>query len=465
MVFETVQELANAVRSRRVSAVELAKSALEAAEALQPSLHAFLTLTGEIALAQARQADEELASGKDRGLLHGIPVAHKDLFCTRGVRTTSGSLVHASFVPDYDAAVVERLRDAGMVLIGKTNLHECAYGITSQNPHFGGVRNPWDTARIPGGSSGGSGAAVAAGIVPVATGSDTGGSIRIPASFCGHVGLKPTFGRVSKYGAFDLAYTLDHMGPMTRTVRDAAAVFSAMAGYDARDPYCANKPVDNYVPQGDASLRRVRIGVPERYFFDRIDPESGAAVRRMLAAAEIAGAQVEPVGLPDMAELTATTLAIQLAEAAAVHEPHRGRPDLYGPDVWALLERGRAVMASDHVRAQFALRRLRRDYFAAVAEFDALVVPTTPTPAPLIGQTTLDIGGETVDTRLATTSLVRGFNALGVPVLALPTGVSSTGLPLSCQIVGHPWEEATILRIGDALEKERGDLPKAPVRA
>ncbi|MCC7152924.1 MAG: Asp-tRNA(Asn)/Glu-tRNA(Gln) amidotransferase GatCAB subunit A [Bryobacterales bacterium] len=464
MAFESIRELASALRARKISAVELAERALAAAERLQPALNAFVTLTPEIALAQARRADQELRAGRDRGPLHGIPVGHKDLFCTKGVRTTCGSKIWREFVPDYNATVVQRLEDAGMVLIGKTGLHECAYGITSTNPHFGAVRNPWDTERIPGGSSGGSGAAVAAGILPMATGTDTGGSIRIPASFCGIVGLKPTFGRVSKYGVIDLAYTLDHIGPMTRNVRDAALCLDVMAGHDPLDPYSSTRPVEPFLPPGSLDLKSVRLGVPDAYFFERLDPEVEAAVRRVCSLAERLGAAVEELTLPDMAAVTATALTIQLPEAAAVHEPHKERAADYGADVWANLERGRAISTGEYVNAQHAMRRYRREFCAAFADYDALIVPATPTPAPKIGQTTLDISGETVNTRMATTSLVRAINALGLPALALPCGLSASGLPLSCQIVGHAWEGAMVLRIAAALEDARGALPVPPVR-
>ncbi len=276
----TLLEAAAALRARRVSAVELATESLARIESLEPRLNSFITVTGDRALARARQADRELAAaGVPLGPLHGIPVALKDLFATRGVRTTCGSKVYADFVPDYDAAVVERLEAAGAVVMGKLNMHELAYGVTSANPHFGPVRNPWDVERSPGGSSGGAGAAVAAETVFAAMGSDTGGSIRIPASFCGTVGLKPTYGRVSRYGALPLAYSLDHMGPLARTVRDAAVVLEAIAGHDRRDDTSSRRPIESYVPAEGCPIRGLAIGVPENYFFERLDPEVEAAVQ------------------------------------------------------------------------------------------------------------------------------------------------------------------------------------------
>jgi aspartyl-tRNA(Asn)/glutamyl-tRNA(Gln) amidotransferase subunit A len=239
----TIIEAAEALRARQVSSVELTRAALEALERLNPKLNAYLTVTADTALDRARRADEELAGGLDLGPLHGMPISLKDLFYTRGVRTTNGSRLFENFVPDYDGTVVERLAAAGAVFLGKTGMHELAYGVTSNNPHFGPVRNPHNTDRIPGGSSGGSGAAVAAGISFMAMGSDTGGSIRVPASFCGTVGLKPTFGRVSRHGAFPLGFTLDHMGPLTRSVRDAAVTLNAIAGFDPKDDSSSRRPL------------------------------------------------------------------------------------------------------------------------------------------------------------------------------------------------------------------------------
>jgi len=267
----TIREAAESLRARRFSAVELAAAAIARIDRLNPTLQAFITITADRALHAARQADAELAAGRDRGPLHGIPVAVKDLFLTRGVRTTCGSKVYENFVPHIDAAVVERLAAAGAVLLGKLNMHELAYGVTSANPHFGPVRNPWNTEHSPGGSSGGSGAAVAARIAYAAMGSDTGGSIRIPAAFCGTVGLKPTYGRVSRHGALPLAWSLDHMGPLTRSVRDAAIVLNAIAGHDRRDQTSSRHPVVDYLPEEGCSIRGLRVGFPENFYFERLD--------------------------------------------------------------------------------------------------------------------------------------------------------------------------------------------------
>ncbi len=460
----TLLEAAAALRSRRVSAEELATESLSRIRQLEPRLTAFITITAEAALARARQADRELAAGAP-GLLRGIPIALKDLFATRGVRTTCGSLVYRDFIPDYDAAVVERLEAAGAVVMGKLNMHEMAYGITSANPHFGAVRNPWDTARSPGGSSGGSGAAVAAETVFAAMGSDTGGSIRIPASFCGVVGLKPTYGRVSRYGALPLAYSLDHMGPLARTVRDAAVVLEAIAGHDRRDDTSSRRPPGECVPAEGCSLRGLSIGIPENHFFDRLDPDVETAVRGAIQLAGRLGAVLKPVRLPDAAALAAVARVILAAEASAMAEPHLSKRADFGADVLALFDQGRLLAATDYVNAQRLRRRLRGEFDRVWRTVDCLLTPTTPNLAPRIGETTVTLGGAEEDVRLASTRLVRAFNALGYPALSLPCGIGRAGLPVGLQLIGPPFQEAVILRAGAALEDAGLRIPRCPLAA
>jgi aspartyl-tRNA(Asn)/glutamyl-tRNA(Gln) amidotransferase subunit A len=448
----TIREAADALRARRVSAVELAAAANARIARLNSKLNAFITVTAEQALEEARQADAELAAGHDRGPLHGIPVAVKDLFLTRGVRTTCGSKVYEDFVPAIDAAVVERLRAAGAVMLGKLNMHEMAYGITSANPHFGPVRNPWNLEHSPGGSSGGSGAAVAAQLVYAAMGSDTGGSIRIPAAFCGVVGLKPTYGRVSRYGALPLAYSLDHMGPLARSVRDAAMVLNAIAGYDRRDPTSSRHPGVDFIPDDGCSIRRLRIGLPENFYFDHLDAGVESSVRGVFARAQSLGALVAPVRVPDIAALNTVGRVIQLAEAAAVAEPHLEHREKFGPDVLALFDQGRLLPATDYIHAQRLRRKLSREFNQLWSEVDCLIAPTTPNTAPRVGDATVRLGGRDEDVRLTTTRLVRGINVLGLPALSIPCGLGASGLPIGIQIIGPAWEEALILRVGAALE-------------
>jgi aspartyl-tRNA(Asn)/glutamyl-tRNA(Gln) amidotransferase subunit A len=458
----TIVKAAADLRSGAVSSVELTTSALERIQRLDHRLNSFLSVTDGPALDQARQADQELATGRDRGPLHGIPIALKDLFLTRGVRTTGGSKIYEHFVPDLDAAVVEKLTAAGAVMMGKLNMHELAYGITSSNPHFGPVRNPWNTDHIPGGSSGGSGAAVAAGFVFAAMGSDTGGSIRIPASFCGTVGIKPTYGRVSRYGTFPLGYSLDHMGPLTRSVRDAAIVLNAIAGYDGRDPASLRVAPPDFVPEAGCSIRGMRIGVPQDFYFDRIDPEVEAAVRAAVRQAESLGAEVKTVSVPDIAGLNTVSRVILLAEASAVLEPHLSKREQFGTDVRALFDQGRLIPATDYIHAQRLRRKMRRQFAALWKHVDCLIMPATPAPAARIGEITVNVGGQEEDVRLAATRLVRGINALGIPALSLPCGLTSSGLPIGLQIVGPSLQEKTVLVVGAALEDAGVGLPACP---
>ena len=471
----TIAAAAEALRAGRVgsrvtsrfTSVELTTAALSQIDRYQ-HLGAFITVTAGQAMEQARTADRELATGIDRGPLHGIPIALKDLFSTKGVRTTAGSKVYEDFIPQIDATVVARLHAAGAVMLGKLNMHELAYGITSANPHFGPVRNPWNVEHSPGGSSGGSGAAVAAGIVYMAMGSDTGGSIRIPAAFCGTVGLKPTYGRVSRYGVLPLGFSLDHVGPLTRCVRDAALVLNAIAGRDRRDPTSSRRPMVDYVPGEGCSIRGLRIGVPENFFFERLDPDVESSVRGAIALAESLGAHIKQVRLPDVAALNAVARMILLAEASAVMEPFLAEPfpagrTLFGPDVLALLDQGRLVPATDYINAQRLRRKMRREFDQLWTQVDCLAAPTTPNTAPRIGATTVRLGEVDEDVRLATTRLVRGINALGYPALSLPCGLSGAGLPVGLQLIGAPFAEGLLLRAGAALEDAGVGIPPCPL--
>lgn len=375
--------------------------------------------------------------------------------CTNGVRTTSGSKIFSSYIPNFDAAVVERWREAGAVMLGKTGLHEHAYGITSTNPHFGAIRNPWDPECIPGGSSGGSAVAVVTGMALLATGSDTGGSIRVPASYCGVAGVKPTFGRVSKYGVLPLGFSLDHIGPLGRTVRDVAVALQAMAGYDKRDSTSVNRPVPHYLPpEGEISLQGVKIGMPVNFFYEKLDPQVDNAVHFMAYTAQDLGAALVEVRVPDGRQLNTVAQVTLLAEAAAVHEPYiRKQRSAYGDDVRTLIDMGRVLPATDYLQAQRLRKRMLGVYQNILRKVDCLLVPSTAIFAPKIGQTEVEINGAMEDTRLASTKLVRGFNALGLPVVSLPAGFSNAGLPVGCQLVGRAWDEQKLLRIAAALEE------------
>jgi aspartyl-tRNA(Asn)/glutamyl-tRNA(Gln) amidotransferase subunit A len=459
----TIREAARALREKRVSPVELTAKALARIDRLNSSLAAFITITADYATMRARQAETELGAGRDRGPLHGIPIAVKDLFAMRGVRTTGGSKIFENLVHDFDSAVVERLEAAGAVILGKLNMHELAYGISSANPHFGAVRNPWDLDRSPGGSSGGSGAAVAAQIVYGAMGSDTGGSIRIPAAFCGTVGLKPTYGRVSRYGTLPLGYSLDHMGPLTRSVRDAAIFLNAIAGRDPRDETSSRRPVIDFIPEDGCSLRGMRIGFPENFYFERIDADVESSVRGAIARAASMGAELKPILVPDIAALNAVGQVTLLAEASAIMEPHLENRSRFGADVLSRLDQGRLIPATDYINAQRVRRRLRTEFAKLWKEVDCFLTPTTPDTAPRVGENTVRLGGRDEDTRIAVTRLVRGINVVGLPALSIPCGLSGKGLPVGLQIVGAPFEEATILRVGAALEDGGVGIPPCPM--
>lgn len=450
-----IQEAAAALRAGKTSSAALTAAAFDRIREENPRLNAIQTTMEDSARARAQQADEELKRGQDLGPLHGIPIAVKDLFATKGVRTTGGSKLFADWVPDYDDAVVEKLRSAGAVIVGKCGMHELAYGITSNNPHFGAVRNSCDPDCIPGGSSGGSAAAVASGMAFMAMGSDTGGSIRIPASYCGVVGLKPTFGRVSKYGVMPLGYTLDHMGPLARTVRDCAITLQALAGHDTRDPSCARQPVPQFVPEPECSIRGVRIGMPENFYLEKLDGDVEASVRAAFYRAESLGATIVPVRVPDIVALNTIGRVILLAEASAVLERYAQtrRADI-GTDVLALLDQGRLVPATDYIQAQRLRTGIQRDFRKIWKQVDCLFTPTTPITAPKIGAVTVDLQGDTEDVRLATTRFMRGINVLGLPALSIPCGVDKRKMPIGLQIIGKAFDEAMVLRVGAAMEDD-----------
>lgn len=451
---DDLQGLAAALRARKVSSRELVTQSLREIERLDPKLNAFITVTGEAALAEAAARDEELARGIDRGPLHGIPIAHKDLMRTQGVRTTAGSKIFADYVPRRDAAIVIKLREAGAVSLGKTGLHELAYGITSNNPHFGAIHNPWDLARIPGGSSGGSAAAVAAGILSFATGTDTGGSIRVPASFCGVVGLKPTFGRVSVRGVLPLGFSQDHVGPLTRTVRDAAIAFQAMV----------DDPTD-YVPPADSDMTGVRIGLPENFFMERVDPEVEASVRAAFETAARIGGRVVKVTVPDMEALRSAAGTCLLVEAASALRPFLDRRADFSADVLPKLDQGKAIPAIDYIEAQRVRRRIGRQFARLFDKVDCIFTPATPMTAPKIGQTTLEIRGVAEEVRNAATRFTRGMNALGLPAISIPCGFDRSGLPIGLQIIAAARQEDRLLHAAAAMEDALGLIGRAPFGA
>jgi aspartyl-tRNA(Asn)/glutamyl-tRNA(Gln) amidotransferase subunit A len=449
----SIAQAAAGVRARDFSPLELTEAYLRRIERLNPAINAYITVTADRALEDARRATDEIAAGAYRGPLHGIPIALKDLYETAGIRTTAGAKIHAEHVPARDSTVARRLREAGTVLLGKLNTHEYAYGVTTDNPHFGPTRNPWNLDRIPGGSSGGSGAAIAAGLATATLGTDTGGSIRIPASLCGAAGLKPTYGRVSKAGVVPLSWMFDHPGTITRTVEDAAIVLQAIAGYDPDDFSTVPVPVADYTARLPDGVAGLRIGVPRAYFYDRLDDEVRAAVEAALDVLRSLGAQVREVKLPSIEAIVPPLFGLVLAEAQQIHaESLASRPNDFGPDVAAIL--AQAAPTSHQLMAALRVVAVTTEAMRrSLEEVDLLVTPTTPVPATRIGQQMVAYDGAEEPVLFAMLRCTAPFNGTYLPALSLPCGFTADGLPIGLQIAGRPFDEATVLRAGHAYEQ------------
>ena len=443
----TIEDAVSAIAARQLSPVELTDHLLARIERLDPALGCFITVTAEQARAAAQEAEQQAMAGAPLGPLHGVPLALKDLFDTAGVRTTAGSKLLAERVPARDATVVRRLRDAGALSLGKLNMHEFAFGVTTDNPHYGACRNPWDVTRIPGGSSGGAGAAVAAGLVPGALGSDTGGSIRIPASLCGVVGLKPTYGRVSRAGVLPLAWSLDHAGPLTRSVRDASLLLGVLAGPDPADPSAARLPVPDYLAGIEEGVRGLRIGLPARGFFAGIAPDVAAAIETAIAVLRGEGADIRPIDIDLIDQMRPTWAAIIQSEALAYHARTLAeRPDDYGADVRQRLELGAFYSVAHYINAQRLRGAIVDAFRSALIEVDLLLAPTLPvTAAP--------IAGFTAEAAAGYSRTCSPANLIGFPALSVPCGFDGSGLPIGLQLIGRPFDEATVLRAGRAYER------------
>jgi aspartyl-tRNA(Asn)/glutamyl-tRNA(Gln) amidotransferase subunit A len=456
---ETIASLAPRIRKREVSPVELTDAMLERIASLDGRIKAFVTVTADEARNAAKAAEHAIMAGNYLGPLHGIPVGIKDIYYTRGVRTTAGSKLLADFVPDYDATTVDRLKRAGAVIVGKLNTHEFAMSVLTPP-----TRNPWDLERIPGGSSGGSGAALAASLCFGATGTDTGGSIRIPAALCGVVGLKPTYGRVSKHGIVPLSWTLDHPGPMTKSVEDAAIMLTAMAGYDSLDPSTAAVPVPDYARALTGDVKGLRIGLPRQYFFEAIDAEVREAVKRAIGVLERQGASVEEIALPHIDSIAIVHACIILTEAATYHERSlRTRAAEYQPDVRFFLEWGKLFMGMDYVQCQRVRELIRQDFAEALDRVDVIAAPTVPVAAPRIGEDPVKIGDGSEGVVAAMIRLTRPSNHTGLPAISVPCGLTSNGLPIGFQLMGRAFDEATVLRAAHAFEVNTAHRRTAPI--
>ena len=457
-----VAEAARRIREGDVSPVALTAACLERIAAVDADVNAFITVMADEAVYDARRVELELERGEDPGPLAGVPIALKDLFDTAGIRTTAGSKFFADRVPDRDAFVVERLRHAGAVILGKLNMHEWALGVTNDNPHYGACHNPAALDRITGGSSGGSAAALAAGMCCGSLGSDTGGSIRIPASLCGIVGLKPTYGRVSTRGVVPLSWSLDHIGPMGTTVLDVARLLQVIAGRDSTDPASANVATDDYVTGIDDGVSGWRIGVIDNEWLGELEPDVASATGAAIDVLASAGAWIEELDAPDLPDTVRLNGMMTTADAAAFHrERVEQSPNDFGTDVLARLRRGAAFGATDYAdarRRQTVLRRTFESWFAEHGgPFDVVVLPTTPVTAPRIA------GLDAVAMAPVLTRLTAPFNFTGLPALSVPCGVSVAGLPIGLQIVGAPWAERRVLRAGYAYERASGaQSPSVP---
>jgi aspartyl-tRNA(Asn)/glutamyl-tRNA(Gln) amidotransferase subunit A len=454
LAFSTIAELAPLIQKREVSPVELTNAVLARIERLNPALGAFITVTADLARSQARAAEAEIAAGQYRGPLHGIPISLKDLYQTAAIRTTGGSKILADNRPAEDATVTRTVREAGAVLVGKNNMHEFAYGTTTINPHYGATRNPWNRERITAGSSGGSAAAVAAGLSYVSMGSETGFSIRRPAAFCGVVGFKPTYGLLSRYGMLPAAWSLDHAGPLTRSVADAAYTLNALAGFDPRDPASSTRPVPDFAAALGRDVKGLRIGLPRHHYAGQVEPAVEAAFDQAVKTFESLGAIPVEVRLPRVAYATVASSTIMFSEVTATHARWiRERPQDYGDDVRARVQLGFCVGAVDYVRAQRLRRWIAEEVAATLDKVDLLASPTSPQVATPIAEGQLALKDPGFVIADGPYNLLRLYALIGIPAVSIPCGFSSEGLPIGLSIAGRAYDDATVLRFADAYER------------
>jgi aspartyl-tRNA(Asn)/glutamyl-tRNA(Gln) amidotransferase subunit A len=450
----TISRVAPLIHKGKLSPMELTEAFLRRISHLQPKLNAFITITAELARKQARQAEREIMKGKYRGPLHGIPITLKDLFYTAGIRTTAGSKILRSFIPKENAAVVDSLYAAGAVLLGKTNLHEFAYGVTTNNPHYGPVHNPWDVERISGGSSGGSAAAVSAALGLASLGTDTGGSIRIPAAACGVVGLKPTRGLVPLQGVIPLAFSLDHVGPICRCVEDVALMMEVIAAPGG--PKAGNWPQVGrlFTRSLRGGVKKIRIGIPKQYFFDRLHKEVREFVLTACATLGQMGAELREVEVKGMEEAVPLVAVITVGEALSYHWNWlQTRPEDYGADVRERMKVSENQRTVDYLQAQEKRRRFTENFVRVFDSVDVLIAPTLPVPPPLIGQKEIPWGRTKEDVRAALLRMTRPGNLTGLPAISLPCGLTADGLPVGLQIFGRHYDEPTLLQVAYAYEQ------------
>ena len=460
----SLAQVAGLIKRRELSPVEVVEATLARVAEVDPILRAYISVFDDQARQVARAAEMLIMAGHDLGPLHGVPIALKDNVATQGQRTTAGSKILADWVPAHDATVASRLRRAGAVFIGKLNMHEFAWGGTSDNPHYGAVRNPWNTDCFPAGSSGGSGAAVAARACYGAIGTDTGGSIRLPAAINGIVGIRPTYGRVSNHGIIPLAWSMDTAGPMARTVEDCALMFGVLAGHDAADPASARVPAHDYLARLNDGVKGLRIGVVPGYFFHHLQPAVHAAVMAALKLLEAAGAEVVEVDIKNIHGNISAQLTIESAEPSTYHQRWlRERPDDYGADVRTLLEVGEMLLATHYLQAQRYRTLLRNEFLEAFDKVDIFLCPTLPFAATPVGAMTVVIENGIEEDMLSAIMQYTGVPSLtGLPALAVPCGFDPDGLPVGMQLIGKPFDEATLFRVGVAYQALTDFHHKAP---
>jgi aspartyl-tRNA(Asn)/glutamyl-tRNA(Gln) amidotransferase subunit A len=458
--------VAKAIASKEVSSREVTRSCLHRIAEWQPRLNAFMAIEAEAALKAADAADSALAKGNNHGPLHGVPLAHKDMYYDEGKVVTCGSKIRRDFVATTTSTALQRLKDAGTVRLGSLQMVEFAFGPTGHNPHYGAVRNPWNVDHITGGSSSGSGSAVAARLTFAALGSDTGGSIRMPAHFCGVTGLKTTVGRVSRAGAMPLSQSLDTVGPLAQSAEDCALLLGLMAGADPEDLTASTLPVPDYMAATRGSIKGLRIGVPTAFYVDDLDPEVARVLDETIATLRQEGAEIVSVELPDQRQLQGACQLVLAAEAAALHKRWMiERPQDYGAQVLMRLQNGLAIPAVSYLEAMRWRGPALAAYLAAVAGTDAVIAPVAPMPAATIAESDVgnSLNAEAVIQRI--TRFTRPINYLGLPALSIPSGFTKTGLPVGLQLIGRSFDEAMLLRIGAAFQRATDYHQRVPKAA
>jgi aspartyl-tRNA(Asn)/glutamyl-tRNA(Gln) amidotransferase subunit A len=460
----SLAEVSRRIENKEVSPVELADACIERIHEVNPQLSAYISVYEKEAREVAKAAEMLIGVGNHLGPLHGIPISLKDIVGIKGFTSTAGSKVLENWIPTEDATVVSKLKGAGANIIGKTNMHEFAWGGTSDNPHYGTVRNPWDTSRFPAGSSGGSGAAVAARTCFGALGTDTGGSVRLPSAINGIVGIRPTIGRVSNYGVIPLAWSMDTVGPMTRTVEDCAIMFNVLAGHDPKDSGSSALSVPDYTKDLNKGVRGLRIGVVPNYFFSNVQEPVLKAYKAALANLEELGASIEEVTIENIEGNITAQLIVESCEPSTYHQKWlREQPESYGDDVRLLLELGEMHLATHYIQAQRYRSLLRSEFLDAFKTVDVFICPTLPFTATRVGETKVDINGKEEDMLSAIMQFTGVPSLAGLPSLNVPCGFDDDGLPIGMQIIGKPFDEETLFRMGHAYQQETNFHERSPL--